>query len=405
LDTIPHTYNKVLQLADQYKSSYQQHQPVGVQGEGIAFAQKGKSAVAATAAAAAAASTDTPTNKKPHPVPGEKDAKGKMLPNSVGKKNCFNCAGDDHWVVNCPDLTTAQREELAGMVHTSFGDNKFKGIGFPQNESSNPRIIAMRKTLDPQRLYLDSTSSFHQVFTDEHLDNLQLAGDTLCADRNAGTNFATKKGWYCNLFDLWLVRNEIANLLSLPQLKADGFTVSYHTSGNWIVTTPQGKEITFYRKENGVCHRFPYIDMHSTNAVAMVQTVCQRYEGYTKRKVQDAIAACKAQAMIGHPTDAQFLEMVRSNTIKNCPIKHAHIANALTIFGLSAAGVRRKTVCCKPEQVKAEPGRILDNFQRLHKFVLLTANVMFVNGIAFLITFSQKLWLATIKQLPKRTAT
>ncbi len=87
--------------------------------------------------------------------------------------------------------------------------------------------------------------SFHQVFTEEHLDNLRLAGATLRADCNTGTNFATKKGWYRDLFNLWLVHNSIANLLSLPQLEADGFTVSYHTSGNWIIITPQGKEITF----------------------------------------------------------------------------------------------------------------------------------------------------------------
>ncbi len=60
--------------------------------------------------------------------------------------------------------------------------------------------------------------------------------------------------------------------------------VCYHTSGNWIATTLQGKEITFNCEKNGMCHGFPYINMHSTNAVAMVQTVCQRYEGYTKRK-------------------------------------------------------------------------------------------------------------------------
>ncbi len=32
LDTIPRTYNKVLQLADQYKSSYQQRQPRSIRG-------------------------------------------------------------------------------------------------------------------------------------------------------------------------------------------------------------------------------------------------------------------------------------------------------------------------------------------------------------------------------------
>ncbi len=107
------------------------------------------------------------------------------------------------------------------MAHITIGGKEFEGIGFLQNESSNPRVVATRKTLDPQQLYLDSTSNFHQVFTEEHLDNLRLDGTILRANCNAGTNFATKKGWYHNLFDLWLVRNGIANLLSLPQLEAD----------------------------------------------------------------------------------------------------------------------------------------------------------------------------------------
>jgi hypothetical protein len=92
-------------------------------------------------------------------------------------------------------------------------------------------------------------------------------------------------------------------------------------------------------------------------------------------KVKDAIAARKAQAMTGHPTDAQFVEMVRNNTIKNCPIKPAHITNALTIFGPSIAGVRGRTVFCKPEQVEAGFGRIPDDFHCLHRFVVITANL------------------------------
>jgi hypothetical protein len=316
---------------------------------------------------------------------------GKMISNSSGKKNCFNCSGNDHWVINCPDLTQAQCEELAGMAHVSIGGKEFKGIGFLQNKFFNPRVVATCKTLDPQRLYLNSTSRFHQVFTEEHLDNLRLAGATLHTDCNVGTNFATKKGWYRDLFELWLVRNSIVNLLSLPQLEADRFTVSYHTRGNWIVTTPHGKEITFHQEVNGVCRAFLYINMQSKAAMAMIQTVCQQYEGFTKHEVQDAIAARKAQAMTGHPSNAQFLEMARNNTIKNCPIKPEHINNARSIFGLSIAGVCMKTVRCKPEQVEAEPGCIPDGFHRLHQFVVLIADVVFINSIAFLTTLSQKL--------------
>jgi hypothetical protein len=216
-----------------------------------------------------------------------------------------------------------------------------------------------------------------------------MVGVTLCADCNAGTNFSTKKGWFQDLFHLWLVRNGIANLLSLPQLEDDGFTLSYHTGGNWIITTPQGKNITFHHEPDSVCRGFPYLDMRSELAVAMVQTIRKCYEGFTQRKVRNAIFACKAQAMTGHPSDAQFQAMVSNNSIKNCPIRPTHISNAHSIFGLSITGVQAKTVCCPPGQVEAAPSRIPDDYHRLNKFVVLTANVMFVNSIAFLATLSK----------------
>ncbi len=71
-----------------------------------------------------------------------------MLANASGKKNCFNCGGKDHWVVNCPTLKAAQREELAGMVHISIrGEDILGGIGFLQNKSKNPKVLALQ---DPQ---------------------------------------------------------------------------------------------------------------------------------------------------------------------------------------------------------------------------------------------------------------
>jgi hypothetical protein len=79
------------------------------------------------------------------------------------------------------------------MAHISVGNKELEGIVFLQNESVSPRSVAMSKTLDPRWLYLNSTSSFHQVFTEEHLDNLWLTSATLRAHCHADTNFATKK--------------------------------------------------------------------------------------------------------------------------------------------------------------------------------------------------------------------
>jgi len=51
--------------------------------------------------------------------------------------------------------------------------------------------------------------------------------------------------------------------------------VSYHTRDKWIVTTPQGEEITFHQEKDGMCRGFPYINMQTKEAVAMAQTIKQ----------------------------------------------------------------------------------------------------------------------------------
>ena len=43
--------------------------------------------------------------------------------------------------------------------------------------------------------------------------------------------------------------------------------------------------------------------------------------------------------MIGHPTDREFLGVVRSNMIINCPVTESTIHNANRIFGPDLTGV------------------------------------------------------------------
>jgi hypothetical protein len=76
------------------------------------------------------------------------------------------------------------------------------------------------------------------------------------------------------------------------------------------------------------------------NAVSFIQMVRGNMEGYTQRKVEDACAACEAQAMLGHPTDHDFLGMVHSGMILNCPVTPNAVQNAHRIFGPNLAGVR-----------------------------------------------------------------
>ena len=46
---------------------------------------------------------------------------------------------------------------------------------------------------------------------------------------------------------------------------------------------------------------------------------------------------------------------------------------------------------------------IPDDVYRLYRFVTLTADVMFVNGVSFLITLSRRIKLYTVEHIPNHT--
>ena len=109
-------------------------------------------------------------------------------------------------------------------------------------------------------MYLDSTSSFHQMFTDKHLLDVEKVAIRLRGECNAGTTHSNEKGWFKDIFYMWLVCNGIEKLLSLPRPGEDGFHVTYDTWTHWEINCPNG--IVFILKNDvGVCKRFPYLDI------------------------------------------------------------------------------------------------------------------------------------------------
>ena len=95
--------------------------------------------------------------------------------------------------------------------------------------------------------------------------------------------------------------------------------------------------------------------------------------------------------------------MVREKLITNFPVTVHDVNNANRIFGPDLANLRGKTTRTKPERVRIEIVQIPKDFVQMHKYVTLVADVMFVNGLPFLVTSSRGLSLVTIEYLPSRT--
>jgi hypothetical protein len=100
--------------------------------------------------------------------------------------------------------------------------------------------------------------------------------------------------------------------------------------------------------------------------------------------------------MIANPTERDFAGMVCEQLLTNCPVTVRDFDNANQIFGLDLANLRGKATRTKLECVQVKYVQIPWDFVQLHKYVTLVVDVMFVNGLPFLVTSLQGLSLVTI---------
>ena len=85
-----------------------------------------------------------------------------------------------------------------------------------------------RFTLNPHNLYLDSCATYHSAFVRDMLSNVKTGNTVLQGQCNSGVSTSAEKGVY-GQWAFWLNEKGIANLLSIPQLEKDGYTIDYNT--------------------------------------------------------------------------------------------------------------------------------------------------------------------------------
>jgi hypothetical protein len=129
-------------------------------------------------------------------------------------------------------------------------------------------------------------------------------------------------------------------------------------------------------------------DASSNIELILVNTVRENFEGYSRHEVKKAKEARRIQGMIANPTKREFPGMLREQLLTNCPVTMRDVDNANRIFDPDLANLRGKTTRTKPERVRVEYVQIPRDFVQLHKYVTLVADVLFVNGLPFLVTSS-----------------
>ena len=152
--------------------------------------------------------------------------------------------------------------------------------------------------------------------------------------------------------------------------------------------------------------RLHYLDLKEKQeaGIALMTMIQDNFEGYMKKQVEGAIKAWHLQAMLGHQSRKDYESMVHANLIANCPVTPSNISHAHKLFGENLAGLRGKTVHRKPEQVVMDYVKIPRDLIQTNKYVTLTADVMFVNNLAFVIMYWRVIGLIMAEFTPNSMA-
>jgi len=128
----------------------------------------------------------------------------------------------------------------------------------------------------------------------------------------------------------------------------------------------------------------------------LVNTVRENFEGYLLHEVEKSKEGGRIQGMIANPTEREFAVLVREQLLTLTTLSECLVLISL-ILGGKQLGQNRNAFESKYVQIP----RVC---VQLHKYIMLVADVMFVNGLPFLVTSSRGSSLVTIEHLPSRTA-
>jgi hypothetical protein len=307
---------------------------------------------------------------------------------------CHNCKKKGHITRERPNKNGVQ---VDGQIHANIQEEDLdEGENiFVQNKE--------RGIVNKNYILLDNQSTVNQIANPKLLKNIRKASKPITVNCNAGSTTTDLEG---ELGSMTVKYNpySIANVLSLHSIK-QRHQVTYDSwdhGRDFQVHTPGGV-VEFKSSPRGL-HYLDVTDKDSGVEWMLVNMVQANFEGFTWHEVEKANEALRLQGMIGNPTKREFAGMVHENLITNCPVTVHDINNANSIFGPDLTNLIGKTTRTKPECVRVEIVQIPQDFVQLHKYVTLVADVMFVNGLPFLVNSSRGSSLVSIKYLPSRTA-
>eukprot|EP00804_Cyclotella_cryptica_P022012 CCRYP_000938-RA/>CCRYP_000938-RA protein AED:0.35 eAED:-0.94 QI:0/0/0/0.5/1/1/2/0/366 len=236
-------------------------------------------------------------------------------------------------------------------------------------------------------ILLDSQSTIDVFSNGKLLERIEQAERTMHIRCNAGVKSTNLRGHLSGYGWVWYFPQGIANILSLSRVK-EKFRVTYDSTTNNCFHVHKPETILKFRE---AARRLYYFDTANRDeeSTLLVTTVDENKSKFSAYDLTRAKLARTIQCRIGRPSTRNFIHYIENNLIPNCPITTQDIHNAEFIWGPDLGSLKGKTVRSTPEAVRTQSYTIPLNIMSQYKNVTLSADIMKVNNIPFLMTISR----------------
>jgi hypothetical protein len=254
---------------------------------------------------------------------------------------------------------------------------------------------------------LDNQSTVDVFFNRDLLTNIRTDTGSMDIHCKAGIASTNLIGDLAGYGTVWYHPKGIANTLSLSRVKDHGCRVTYdsHDGNRFTVHKKDGSTRIFKESHRGLF----YMDTadngiqaldNNNGATVMVNTVAHNRDGYTNCAYSRALTARSIQKKIGRPSTQEYIKIVENNLLPNCPVTRDDIMAAKQIFGPDLGSLKGKTVHRKGEHVEYAAVPIPAIIMAQYRNVIIGADIMVVNKLAFLVTISRNIKFSTAELIP-----
>jgi hypothetical protein len=282
----------------------------------------------------------------------------------------------------------ADDDDAQFLVDNLDGVEDYLGFSF-SFESSKPPVAApsfngrqadfIAFQLGDPILLLDSCSTLNLISDESMLHDIHEVDKTMHVRCNAGVTKTNLMGWLGDFLEpVWFNPKGVTNILSL-YIVTKYYHVQFDSKQDnaLIVTNPNGHVSRFAPTGKGL-YAYSGTSKDQLSAWALVNTVEDHKEEYTKREYRDALLAQKIQNIIMFPGVRQFTKIADSKLLPNCLIGRVDIEAAEHIFGPNLGALKGKTVN-RPSVpvakcIEGVPPSILEWYQQ----VVVSIDIMFV---------------------------